>query len=221
MTPAISLVCIFLTAGAPTSAPASAPQTNAAREAAAQALIELRLGTLLDPAQRTFLVDAGPVVRPAPAWQKNPVTLPPTARIEPPSPPEPKGPPTRPHLFAEPTPLSDLVLVAVDLPKATKLPAGELVKQWAPSSNQPPPLPIFGVYLKDRTSLADPSLEASTGMTRLPQSPVRVGAVPFQPWNLPDPFENGTAIRLRNPWAENPLPPPLANSPKRAKVTSR
>jgi hypothetical protein len=211
MMPAISLVCIFLTAGAPTSA----PQANAAREAAAQALIEFRLGTLLDPARRTFLVDAGPVMRPVPAWLKNPVTLPPRAGLEPPAPPEPAGRPTRPHLYAEPIPLSDVVLVGLDLPKAPKLPAGELVKQWAPSSNQPPPLPIFGHYLKDRTSLADPSLEASTGMTRLPQSPARIGEVPFQPWNLPDPFENGTAIRLRDPWAENPLPPLLPNSPTR------
>ena len=154
------------------------------------------------------------MVRPVPSWQKNPVTLPPRARLEPPAPPEPAGRPTRPYLYAEPTPLSEIIVFVVDVP-AKKLPAGELVKQWAPSATQPPPLPTFGIYLKDRTSLADPSLEASTGMTRAPQSPARIGEVPFQPWNLPDPFENGTAVRLRDPWAENPLPPFFPNSPTR------
>jgi hypothetical protein len=210
MTPAISLAFLFATAGAPSAVP-----SNAAREAAALELIEWRLGASLDPARRAFLVDAGPVVRPAPAWQQNPVTLPPRAHLEPPPPPEPTGRPTRPYLYPEPIPLSEIVLVAVDVPKEKKLPAGELVKQWAPSAQQPPPLPMFGVYLKDRTSLADPSLEASTGMTRKPQSPARAGEVPFSPWNLPDPFENGTVIRLRDPWAENPLPPVFPNSPTR------
>ena len=215
MTPAISLLCLFAAGAGGAPVATAAPPSNAAREAAALALIELRLGTSLDPARRTFLVDAGPVVRPVPAWQKNPVTVPPRAHLELPAPPEPDGRPTRPYLYPEPTPLAEIVVVAVDVPKEKKLPAGELVKQWAPSAQEAPPLPIFGLYLKDRTSLADPSLEASTGMTRTPQSPARVGEVPFSPWNLPDPFENGTAIRLRDPWAENPLPPLFPNSPTR------
>jgi hypothetical protein len=215
MTHAISLLCLFAMAGAPTTAPAVAP-SNASREAAALALIEVRLGASLDPARRAFAVDGGPVVRPAPLWQQYPATLPPRARIEPPAPPEPAGRPIRPYLYPEPVPLSEILVVAVDVPKdAKKLPVGELVKQWAPSAAEAPPLPVFGLYLKDRTSLADPSLEASTGMTRTPQAPVRVGEVPFSPWNLPDPFENGTAIRLRDPWVENALPPFFPNSPTR------
>jgi hypothetical protein len=206
MTGTFSLVCLLIAAGAP---------TPASKAEAVQQFLDRRIGPSLDPAQRPFPVDAGQANRVLPTWQQYPSPLPPKAHVNPPLPALPAHDPARPHLMPEPLTLGEITMAALDLPKSPKLPAGELVKQWAPSAATPPPLPYFGAYIKDRASLADPSLEASTGMTRAPQSPVRAGEVPFMPWNLPDPFENRTTIQLRQPWAETPEPPIFANPPTR------
>lgn len=128
------------------------------------------------------------------------------AELEPPPAPLPAGRPVRPRLGAEPPALSEL-RVHAQAPPQVVLPAGPLAKQWAPDVKTPIPLPLLGGYVADRVSLADPSLEASVGLTREPQTPARAGEAPFSPWNLPDPFEHANTVRLRQPWPEDPNPP--------------
>src|SRR4051812_13632319 len=71
----------------------------------------------------------------------------------------------------------------------------------------PIPLPILARPLKDRASLTDPTLEASTAAALSKVTLSRAVPAPFQPINLPDPFEHSQAIRLRYPPGELPMPP--------------
>ncbi len=64
----------------------------------------------------------------------------------------------------------------------------------------------------DRVSLEDPTFAASLTAAMAPLYPMRTGLLPFIPINIPDPFENSRAIRLRNPPAELDLP--LPTTPK-------
>ena len=85
-------------------------------------------------------------------------------------------------------------------------PAGPLLRLPSVNVEQPIPVPILAKPQRDRASLADPTLEVSVAAALTPLTPRRAGPVPFVPINLPDPFEHGHAIRLRNPPDEAPLP---------------
>jgi hypothetical protein len=179
--------------------------------------VERRMTELLDPlARQDYRVFAtSPKPRANPAWVEHTEAKMPRAEVLPPTVPGPAAKPIRPRLPGEPGAFSNLIASSAEGPKAPKLPAGELWRQWSPDAKTPPPLPILGKYAADRTSLADPTLETSVETTRTPQSPARAGAVPFAPLNLPDPFENATTIRLRQPWAENAEPPLFVIAPTR------
>jgi hypothetical protein len=79
------------------------------------------------------------------------------------------------------------------------LPEGERVRTPSEDVKVPPPLPRLATPLPDRASLEDPTQDVSSAAVVAAPPPVRKLPVPFQRVNLPDPFENRTAIR----------PPPL------------
>jgi hypothetical protein len=68
-------------------------------------------------------------------------------------------------------------------------------------------LPILSTGVRDRASLGDISLEASVAAAQAKLTPARSQTVPFQPQNLPDPFENSRAVRFRTPPDELAQPP--------------
>lgn len=133
---------------------------------------------------------------------------------EPPDVPEQPAKPVRPRASAEP-PLIAAWFGTPEPPRAIVMPDGPLSKQPGLNAQATPPLPLIGQYARDRVSLADPSWEASMTMILLPQNPERVELAPFTPFNVPDPFENAMAVRLRETWAENPAPPRFITPPTR------
>lgn len=108
----------------------------------------------------------------------------------------PKDPPTLIVWLGEPSP-----------PRATALPAGPLAKQVVGELKSADLLPVLGAYVRDRVSLSDPSMEISAQSILTPQNPERLTPAPFMAWNLPDPFENATIVRLRAEWPEATEPP--------------
>jgi hypothetical protein len=86
---------------------------------------------------------------------------------------------------------------------AAQTPPGKLMKQPSVDVQKPTPLPVMGTYVRDRVSVADPSMEISAASILKPQKAERVVPAPFTPWNLPDPFEHAETIRLREPLPEN------------------
>jgi hypothetical protein len=91
-------------------------------------------------------------------------------------------------------------------PFGVELPAGYLVRLPTVDVNQPTPLPILSVPSRDKAALADPTYESSVSAALARVEAIRLAMVPFKPVNLPDPFENSQAIRLRNPLDEDPSP---------------
>jgi hypothetical protein len=117
-----------------------------------------------------------------------------------------QGKPLQPHLLAEAAPLSQ-ERNEPRAPEKPKLPASK----FAPPGldvNQPVPLPVLAKPLPDRAPLGDPTLEASVAAALGEPLPLRTTPVPFLRLNLPDPFENSLAVRLRTPHEENPTPVP-------------
>jgi hypothetical protein len=98
-------------------------------------------------------------------------------------------------------------------PFAVALPEGSLVRLPAVDVNQPLPLPILAQPQRDRASLADPTYETSIAFALAQVQAIRIGPVPFVPINLPDPFENSQAVRLRFVLEEHPLPPLVTPRP--------
>jgi hypothetical protein len=78
-----------------------------------------------------------------------------------------------------------------------------------PSAIKPAGLPILAQPVKDRAPLLDPTLETSIAAALAKINLNRANPAPFQPINLPDPFEHSQAIRLRYPPEELPTPPPI------------
>lgn len=93
------------------------------------------------------------------------------------------------------------------VPKEVELPTNPLVQLPSVDVNQPLPIPILAVPVKDRAPLTEPAFEASLEATQQPFTPSRDQPVPFIPLNLPDPFEHSRAGQLRNPPDESPVPP--------------
>lgn len=92
-------------------------------------------------------------------------------------------------------------------PKRVELTTGPLLRLLSTNVKEPLPIPILGQPVKDRASLADPTLEASVDAALKPLAPARAQPLPFTPLNLPDPFENVSAGQLRNPPDESDVPP--------------
>jgi hypothetical protein len=108
-----------------------------------------------------------------------------------------------------------MTLAAVNFGQSGAPPKAPLAKQYAVDVQKPVPLPILGAYVRDRVSVADPTLEISAIAILTPQAPWRLNPVPFSPWNLPDPFERANEIRLREPPPENTELPLFIVSPTR------
>lgn len=107
----------------------------------------------------------------------------------------------RSHPVTEPIPLT----LWLGEPSTVAMPRMEetgLVIQRASELPNITELPIQGSYLRDQASLAGLSWEASMMLILTPKVPERVNAVPFEPWNIPDPFHNAQTVRLRTPWPE-------------------
>jgi hypothetical protein len=92
-------------------------------------------------------------------------------------------------------------------PRPLSLPAEALVRLWRPDPDGPWPLPVLGAAERDRASLADPTLEWSVAAAQAKVNVGRGQPVPFEPQNVPNPFEHAEAVRLRHPVPEAPMPP--------------
>ena len=170
--------------------------------------VEQRLAELLAPgakASRETPMSALPPRKPLQSLEKPELPLQ-SAQLPPPPLPKPDAKPVRPRTLPEEAPLVR-IFNQPETPQAISLPAGPLVRLWSPDVNEPLPLPILGAAVRDRGSLADPSLEASVAATQAKLNPARTQAVPFQPQNLPDPFEHRQTVRLRQALDELPAPP--------------
>ncbi|MCI0680743.1 MAG: hypothetical protein L0Y71_01450 [Gemmataceae bacterium] len=185
--------------------PAQAPQS--AREK-----VEQRLADLLAP---RGVVEAPPAApnppprKPSPALDQPEVPLA-SATILPPAPPKPEAKLVLPRMLPEDTPFVRTFNEPAP-PETVSLPVQPLIRLWSWHVNDPLPLPILATAVRDRASLADPSLDASIAAAKAKIEPVRKQPVPFQAANLPDPFEHANTIRLRNPLDENPAPPLSVN----------
>ncbi len=174
----------------------------------ARAKVEARLAQLLEPGAKAdgpTLPSELPPRKPVASVERPELPQKSTA-VPPPAPPKPGPKSVRPRSAAEDIPLVRN-FSQPEAPQAVQMPEAALIRLWSPDVNEPVPLPILGTDVKDRASLADPSLEASVAAAQAKLNPVRTQPVPFQAMNLPDPFENAQAVRLRNPPEESPEPP--------------
>jgi len=191
---------VLVTGCLATTAAAQAPESATART-------EKRLAELLTPGVRA--ADAPAHHGPAPRLSGRPA--PP---LEAPLPRANVAPPALPAVPAKaiaPRPAhEDVPLVrsfgAPQLPQAIEFATGPLLRLWSEPVNEPLPVPILGTGVRDRAALGDPSLEASVAATQTAVSVTRTQPVPFQPHNLPNPFEHAEAVRVRTPHAELPTP---------------
>jgi hypothetical protein len=184
---------------------AQAPKT--AREK-----VEQRLADLLTPGGIVSELAAAPNPPPRkPSRVSDKPEVPLTSvTILPPAPPKPEAKPVRPRTLPEETPLVR-TFNQPEAPQEISLPAQSLVRLWSWNVHEPLPLPLLGTGVRDRASLADPSLDASVAATQAKLEPARSQPAPFQAANLPDPFEHAQAIRLRTPLDELPAPPVTIN----------
>jgi len=167
-----------------------------------------RLIELLAPGAKAPIaaIPSGLPPRAAPRSLENPDAPLKSTEFPPPAPPKVAGKPVQPRVLPEETPLVRN-FNQPEAPQVVALPTAPLLRLWSPDVNEPLPLPILGNHVRDRASLADPSLEASVAATQAKLNPARIDPVPFQPQNLPDPFEHHQAVRLRNPLDESSQPP--------------
>ena len=95
------------------------------------------------------------------------------------------------------------------VPKDVALPTKPLIRLPSVDVSTPLPIPILATPVKDRASLGDPAFDASLAAALKRLKPSRDRPVPFEPLNLPDPFEHVRTGQLRNPPAEDPMPPAI------------
>ena len=170
--------------------------------------IEQRLSELLTPGSKASgdsLPHNAPPRKFVPAVEKPELPLK-SASILPPAPPKPPGKTVQPRHLHEETPLVR-VFNEPQPPQEIAMATTPLIRLLSVDVNEALPLPILGPAVSDRASLGDPSLEASVAAAQAKLSPARSQPAPFQAQNLPDPFENSQAVRLRNPPDELPEPP--------------
>jgi hypothetical protein len=120
--------------------------------------------------------------------------------------------PVQPRLLADDAPLTrnSFDLAA---PDQAYLPARTGVRVPSPDVNKTLDVPILAQEVPDRASLDDPTTEASTALSLAAVMPQRATQAPFQRVNLPDPFENSQAVKLRQFPDEDKAPPGIAPAP--------
>jgi hypothetical protein len=170
--------------------------------------VQQRLIELLTPGAKVPIAAmvSGLPPRATPRSLENPDAPLKSTEFPPPAPPKLSGKPVQPRALPEDTSLVRN-FNQPEAPQAVALPSAPLLRLWSPDVNEALPLPILGSHIRDRASLADPSLEASVAATQTKLNPARTDPVPFRPLNVPDPFEHHQAVRLRNPLDESPQPP--------------
>jgi hypothetical protein len=126
--------------------------------------------------------------------------------------------PTPPQVGPRPSPLPDLVPLELArkipvLPERILFRVGPLTKQETPDVKQPSPLPILAAPSKDRAPLDDPTVDFTAQSILNNKLPLRETTAPFVKVNLPDPFENAEAAKVKIALKEDALtvignPPP-------------
>lgn len=172
------------------------------------------LGQLLRPAETLPTVSdvpPGPRQLPPPRDVAFPSVALPLNTANPLTPPGPKTFVLQPRTLPEGAPLANQSNDPV-APALRELETGARVQVASRNVNEPVPLVILGLALPDRVSLDDPTLEASVTAALAVAPPARTEPIPFTPMNLPDPFANAQAVKLRTLPPE--LPEPTAGTPK-------
>jgi hypothetical protein len=167
-----------------------------------------RLSKLLAP---RGLDNRPPDTAPAPfRFAPRPLPLPdaPLPKVDAPLPPlpSPAAKPLQPRSASEDVPLAR-TFGHSEPPQPLSLPAQARVRQWSGDSAAPLALPILGSATPDRASLDDPTLAESVAAAQAKVSVGRHQPVPFEPHNLPNPFEHAEEVRLWQSVAESPMPP--------------
>ena len=133
-----------------------------------------------------------------------------------PAPPLPDAASSPPRLALAPTreprpvPLPDRVPldlggVIPDLPTRPELVTGSLTRTEGRDVSQPAALPPLSPKpVADRAPLTDPTAEFTAASVISPTLPLRTEPTGFVRINLPDPFENTDAAKVRTPVAEDP-----------------
>lgn len=178
-----------------------------AEKPSALPVVQRRLAEVLDPGTSlpTLGIRKAPIpwarsalvedpAAPVPVYQGTPLKVWPRSRKE-----------FVPRMASAWAPLAEYLQTG-PLPVEVQLPVTPLIRLIAVNSQETPPLPIFAQPTADRASLGDPTVEASQAAATPSYAPSRSQPVPFAPINLPDPFENERAGRLRNPPEESPMP---------------
>ncbi len=126
--------------------------------------------------------------------------------------------PQPPRQALRPSPLPDRIPIdlasrELDRPGTIVLPVGGLTKIDALDVKSPVALPILARPTADRASLEDPTAEFTARSIINDNLPLRVTLAMFVKVNLPDPFENVEAARVKVTIPEDPAralgnPPP-------------
>ena len=115
-----------------------------------------------------------------------------------------------PRREPRPVPLPDRVPpdlggVIPDLPVRPEVPTGSLTRTAGRDLSQPAELPPLSPKpVADRAPLADPTIEFTAASVINPTLPLRTEPTGFVRINLPDPFENVDAAKVRTPVVEDP-----------------
>lgn len=194
--------CVLpLAALAASAAPVSAQAPNVKA-------LQDRINAIFDPPAAIKAADRTPIDLPIPKRLAFPSAAIPGSAV--PTPPMPRlfVKTLRPSATSEGPPLAHH-RADPETPVPIAFPEQPLVRLPSPEMETPVPFPYLALQIRDRTSIADPSLEASVAAALSPQVPVRMAPVPFSPLNLPDPFELTTQVRPRIAVDEATQPPAI------------
>jgi len=207
------LVVVAQAQPAPTAVPAATPASQESfafpADKGGQAMGQL----LRPPATLPALADVPPGPRPLPPPREvaHPAVPLPRNAANPAAPPGPKTAVLRPRALPEDAPLAKQSNQPV-VPALRELATGARLQVPSRNVNDPVPLTILGLPLADRVPLDDPTMEASVSAALAVKPPARTEPIPFTPTNLPDPFANAQAVKLRTQPPEQPEP--VAATPK-------
>jgi hypothetical protein len=100
---------------------------------------------------------------------------------------------------------TDLGAVIPDLPARPEVATGSLTRIPARDQSEPAGLPILSPKpVADRAPLTDPTAEFTAASVISPSLPLRTTPAGFVRIDLPDPFENAAAGKVRTPVVEDP-----------------
>ncbi|MBX9678298.1 MAG: hypothetical protein K2X38_06005 [Gemmataceae bacterium] len=218
---ALSLMSLGLAASASLAQePAKALQAKALQAKALQAkalqakALQAKLAAMLEP-NVSFLpsdLRGKPLERPVMDRLAYPAASIPGSAVSTPKPPMMSVKPMRPSVSPEGAPLTFHRAEPVP-PAAIVLPEQPLVRVPSIDLERPLPVPLLAIQVRDRTSISDPSLDASVAAALSPQTPIRTQRTPFSPLNLPDPFELQEQVKPRVAVDESPQPPAILPLP--------